>query len=113
MVPRRGEMAEQREESTTWFTRMRARRHKRWVYLLPAVHLCACSASRIGFVIPRLEYWGIAWTFIMVADFPVSIVAYMFAFRSGAFATAWILIVGTLWWYLLGRGIEFLINDVE
>lgn len=106
-------MAEEREASTTWFTKLRARRRRWWVYLPPAVHLFACSVSMIGYVIPRLEYWGIAWTFIMVADFPVSIVAYMFAFRSSAFATAWIFIVGTLWWYLLGRGIEFLIDDVE
>jgi hypothetical protein len=89
-------MAEESEASTAWFTRLRARRHRWWVFLLPAVHLCACSVSMIGYVVPRLEYLGIAWTFIMVADFPVSIVAYMVAFRSGAFATAWIFIVGTL-----------------
>jgi hypothetical protein len=44
--------------------------HVRWVYFLPILHLCACFASLIGFVIPSLQYWGIAWTFILILDLP-------------------------------------------
>jgi hypothetical protein len=106
-------MAEKPEALPTRFTRFHGARHKWWVYLLPAVHLCACSVSMIGLVIPSLQHWGIAWTYVMVADLPVSVVAYAFAFRGGVFATAWIFIVGTLWWYVLGRGIEFLMDKLS
>jgi hypothetical protein len=67
----------------------------------------------IGFVIPSLQYWAIAWTYIMVADLPISIVAYVFAFKGSSVGVAWIFIVGTLWWYLLARGIEFLISAMS
>jgi hypothetical protein len=80
--------------------------HSRWIYLLPTLHLCVCLISMVGYLVPRLQYLGIVWTGIMVADFPISLVALVLAWKYSALATAWILVVGTLWWYLLSRGAE-------
>jgi hypothetical protein len=63
-----------------------------------------------GYIAPKLEYWGIAWEFIMLADLPISLVAYVFAFKASLFSAIWILVVGTLWCYLLGRLAEALLD---
>jgi hypothetical protein len=83
----------------------------RWVYLLPTLHLCACFISMIGFVIPSPQYWGIAWVFIMIADLPVSVVAYALAWEHSSLAMIWIFVVGTLWWYVLSVGIRRLFGE--
>lgn len=80
--------------------------HSRWIYFLPILHLCACLTSMVGYLMPRLQYPGIVWTGIMLADFPISLMALALAWKYSAPATTWILIVGTLWWYLLSRGAE-------
>jgi hypothetical protein len=85
----------------------------RWVYFLPILHLCACFASLIGFVIPSLQYWGIAWTFILILDLPISLVSYALAWNHGTLAAIWIFLAGTYWWYLLSRLAELLINSVR
>jgi hypothetical protein len=85
----------------------------RWVYFLPILHLCACFTSLIGFVIPRLQYWGIAWTFILILDFPISLVSYVLAWKNGALAAIWIFLAGTYWWYLLSRVAEVLIDSMR
>ena len=78
------------------------RKHaRRWVYVLPILHLCACLVSMIGYVIPSLQYWGIAFTFILLCDLPISVVAYALGWKHPAIATIWIFVVGTLWWYSL------------
>ncbi len=83
----------------------------RWVYALPLLHLCACFVSISGYVIPHLQYWGIAFTFILLFDLPVSIVAYALAWKYPTIAMAWIFVVGTLWWYVLSRGMEFVFDN--
>src|SRR5260370_39955223 len=75
---------------------MSASAHSRWIYFLSILHVCVCSISMIGYLLPRLQYLGIAWTGIMVADFPISLVALALAWKYSAPATAWILVVGTL-----------------
>ena len=35
--------------------------------------------------------------------FPISLVALALAWKYSVLATVWILVVGTLWWYLLSR----------
>jgi hypothetical protein len=80
--------------------------HNRWIYLLPILHLCACLISMVGYLVPRLQYLGMVWTGIMFADFPISLLAFALAWKYSALATAWILVCGTLWWYLLSRGAE-------
>jgi hypothetical protein len=89
---------------------MSASAHSRWIYFLSILHVCVCSISMIGYLVPRLQYLGIAWTGIMVADFPISLVALALAWKYSALATAWILVVGTLWWYLLSRGAEVVVR---
>jgi hypothetical protein len=76
----------------------------RWVYLLPILHFCACCTGMLGLIFPGLQHLGIIWGFIMLFDLPISIVAYALAFHYSLLAGAWILTVGTLWWYLLSRG---------
>jgi hypothetical protein len=83
---------------------------RRWVYVLPILHLCACLVSMIGYVIPSLQNWGIAFTFILLLDLPISAVAYATAWKYPAIGIIWIFVVGTLWWYLLSRGIELVFD---
>jgi hypothetical protein len=85
----------------------------RWVYLLPVLHLCACLTSVVGHVIPGLQYLGIVWVFIMLIDLPVSAIAYALAWNHGTVAGIWVVVVGTLWWYLLSRGAEILVNKFK
>ena len=85
-------------------------RPSRWVYVLPSLHLCACLVSFIGLVIPSLHYMGILFTFILLADLPISIVAYALGWRYPAIANLWIFVAGTLWWYLLSLGAERLLK---
>jgi hypothetical protein len=60
----------------------------------------------IGLVVPRLNYFGILWSFIMLADLPISILAYVMAFHYTSLSLMWILVGGTLWWYLLSCTVE-------
>ncbi len=85
----------------------------KWIYTLPTLHLCACLASMLGYVFPSVQYLGIMWTYVMLADIPISLVAFAFAWKHGTLAAIWILIVGTLWWYLLSRGIEAMLRRVQ
>jgi hypothetical protein len=64
----------------------------------------------VGHVIPSLQYLGIVWVGIMLVDMPVSAIAYALAWKHGTVAAIWVVIIGTLWWYLLSRGIRLLID---
>lgn len=86
---------------------------KTWTYFLPALHLCACFISMLGHLIPSLQYLGIVWAGIMLVDLPISLVAFALAWKYSALATAWILVVGTLWWYLLSRGAELVVRKFK
>jgi hypothetical protein len=85
-------------------------RSSRWVYLVPSIHLCACLVSFIGLVIPSLQYIGILFTFILVADLPISVPFYALAWKYGVLSVIWIFVAGTFWWYLLSRGAEALLK---
>ena len=85
-------------------------RPSRWVYVLPTVHLCACLASFIGLVIPRLQLVGILFTFILLADLPVSAPAFALGSKYGTLVVIWIFLAGTIWWYLLSRAALALLN---
>lgn len=94
-------------------TESKASRRIVWIYFLPALHLCACVIAMFGYVIPSLEYLGIGWTYILAADFPVSLVAVALAWKHGALATAWIVVVGTAWWCLLNRAAALVVRGVR
>jgi len=90
-----------------------SRNHNRWAYLLPSLHLGACLLSFTGVVIPGLQYLGILFTFILVADLPISVPYYALAWKHGALAVTWIFLGGTLWWYVLGRGANALLEKLR
>ena len=85
-------------------------RPSKWVYVPPSVHLCACLISYLGLLIPSLQYFGILFTFVLIADLPISIPAYLFGWRYSALAAAWVFIAGTLWWYGLSRAANALFS---
>jgi hypothetical protein len=51
---------------------------------------------------------GILFSFILLVDLPISIPAYALGWRYSAIAVVWVFVAGTLWWYLLGKGVEAL-----
>lgn len=64
----------------------------------------------VGYLIPSLQYLGIVWVGVMLVDMPVSAIAYVLAWKHGTVAALWVVVVGTLWWYLLSRGAGILID---
>jgi hypothetical protein len=84
--------------------------HPDWVYFLPILHFCACLMSTLRYFVPGLQYLVVIWDFVMHADFPVSLLAYALTPKYAPLAAIWIVVVGTLWWYLLSRAAEWLIN---
>jgi hypothetical protein len=85
-------------------------RPSRWIYLLPSLHLCACLTSYVGLLIPSLQHLGMLFTFVLLADLPISLPAYFLGWKYSTFAAIWIFLPGTLWWYLLGRGAQALLS---
>jgi hypothetical protein len=60
-----------------------------------------------GLVVPQLQFLGILMMFVNIADLPISFVAFALAFHYEALACLWMVVVGTLWWYFLGRAAQF------
>jgi hypothetical protein len=85
----------------------------RLAYLLPALHMGACLTSYIGLIFPKLQHLGIIFTLVLIADLPISLVAYFAARKYGLFAAAWTVVVGTLWWYVIGRTAECIIDRIR
>jgi hypothetical protein len=74
----------------------------RWRYVLPSLHLLACSISYVGLLISSLQFLGIVFPFVLLAGLPVSLLAYGLGWKYPVLAVIWIFVAGTLWWYLLG-----------
>lgn len=85
----------------------------RWVYLVPLIHVCACLISMIGLIVPSLQYLGISWSFIMLADLPISLVAYGLGWKYSVLADLWIFVAGTLWWYSLSCAAELVVRKFK
>ena len=75
----------------------------RWVYLLPMIHLAVSSGCYVLTLIPGVSFMAFLWTLILALDLPVSLLTYLIGQRYPGLAVAWIILAGTLWWYLLGR----------
>jgi hypothetical protein len=61
----------------------------------------ACSISYVGLLIPSLEFLGIVFTFVLMADLPISLPAYFFGWKYSALAVTWILsraLFGGIYW---------------
>jgi hypothetical protein len=92
---------------TPEFIRKAVRRYQlRWFHFLPILHLCACLISYVGLLLPSLQHIGILFTFVLLADFPISLPAYFLGWKYPVLAAMWVFVAGTFWWYLLGRGAE-------
>ena len=76
----------------------------RWIDIVPLVHWLVCVVAASGYVLPALQPLGILFSVLVLADIPVSLVFVALAARThGAVAFAWLLVVGTLWWFVLCR----------
>jgi hypothetical protein len=82
--------------------------HPDWIYFLPILHFCAGLMSTLRHFVPGLQYLVVIWEFVMHADFPISLAAHALAPNYALLAAIWIVVAGTLWWYLLSRGVEFI-----
>jgi hypothetical protein len=86
----------------------------RWIYVPPLVHLSVCLIAMLGYIVPSLQFLGILWSLVTIADIPVSMVTIALAFSEhGALAGIWATVAGTLWWYLLCRVAEFLAGKIR
>jgi hypothetical protein len=84
--------------------------HPDWIYFLPILHFCACLMSTLRYFVPGLQYLVVIWEFVMHADFPISLLAHALTPKYALLAATWIVVAGTLWWYLLSRLAERAIN---
>jgi hypothetical protein len=84
--------------------------HPDWIYFLPILHFCACLMSTLRYFVPGLQYLVAIWEFVVHADFPVPLVAYALGPHYGVLGAIWIVVAGTLWWYLLSRAAETLFS---
>lgn len=81
----------------------------RSTYVLSSIHLVICFFATLAYILPpKLQFLGILWVILNIVDFPISAVAISLAWRNGLLAAAWIVVIGTLWWYLLSVTAAFL-----
>jgi hypothetical protein len=78
------------------------------VYWLPLLHVALCITAMLGFVVPQLQFLGILMTVVNIADLPISFVAFALFFHHETLAWLWMVVVGTVWWYLLSLATQFL-----
>ena len=62
----------------------------------------------VGFLLPSVQFFGMVFDFVVLADYPISFITWLFAWNNPSFIAIWT-VVGTLWWYLLSRGAEALL----
>ena len=86
----------------------------RWIYVPPLAHLALCLIAMVGYVVTNLQFLGILWSLVTIADIPVSMVTLSLAFsQRSVLAGIWATAAGTLWWYLLCRTAEFLAGKIR
>jgi hypothetical protein len=78
------------------------------LYWLPLIHFAVCIIAMLGYAVPHLQFLGILMGFVNVVDLPISLVAFALSFHHDVLAWMWTVVVGTLWWYLLGRAVQLL-----
>lgn len=85
-----------------------------WFYWPPLIHLAICLIALLGYVVPSLQFLGILWSLVTIADLPVSMVTMGLGFsQHGVLAGVWATVVGTLWWYLLSRVADTVIRRLR
>lgn len=84
------------------------------VHILPLIHLAICSIAILAYLLPpQLQFLGILWVVLNIVDFPISAVTVALAWWNGVLAGAWIVIIGTLWWYFLSVAGSFLRRKIR
>jgi hypothetical protein len=82
-----------------------------WIYAAPALHLFTCLIAIIAKLAPRLNYLRFAGEIAFLVDFPISTVFWMLLWtQHSILGGLWIVVVGTLWWYLLSVGVRRLLR---
>ena len=85
-----------------------------WFYWPPLVHLAICLIAMLGYIVPSLQFTGILMSLVTIADIPVSFVTVGLAFsQHDVLAGIWVVVAGTLWWYLLCRTAAFLAAKIR
>jgi len=87
--------------------------HPDWIYFLPILHFCVCLMSTLRYFVPGLQYLSVMWDFVVRVDFPISLVANALTPKFAPLAAIWVVVVGTLWWYLLSRVAEYLFDNFK
>jgi hypothetical protein len=80
----------------------------RLIYLLPSLHLCACVAYAFSEALGH----GLDWGFLIIADFPLSIVGAGLLWRTSRLGVPFFFVVGTAWWYLISLALLSLLHVV-
>jgi hypothetical protein len=82
-----------------------------WIYAAPALHLFTCLIAIIAELAPRLSYLRFAGEIAFLVDFPISTVFWILLWtQHSILGGLWIVVVGTLWWYLLSVGVRRLLR---
>jgi hypothetical protein len=86
----------------------------RWVYWPPLAHLALCLIALLGRVIPGWIYLGDLFIPLIFLDLPFSgfAVGFMFA-NHGVLAVAWVVLAGTLWWFILSLEAESIVRRIR
>ncbi len=87
--------------------------HPDWIYFLPILHFCTCLMSTLRYFVPGLQYLSVMWNFVVRADFPLSLVADALTPKFTPLAAVWIVVAGTLWWYLISRAAEVIVMRLK
>ena len=69
--------------------------------------------NTLRFFVPGLQYLSVMWDFVVHARLPVSLVAVALVPKFAPLAAIWIVVAGTLWWYLLSRLTDGAINNLK
>lgn len=72
-----------------------------------------CLIGIVGTLVPEVNYLAFAWSLVFLADFPISIVPVILIWKYSLLAGLWLIVLGTLWWYLLCLGVERLIREIR
>jgi len=59
--------------------------------------------SYVGILLPSVQYFGILFTFVLLADLPISLPAYFMVWKYPVLSGIWIFAAGTFWWYLIAE----------
>jgi hypothetical protein len=87
-----------------------ARKYFRWSRIFPVIHVFLCATGLLGGFVSGWDGLQEVWGFLIKADLPWSVVYMVVGMTHEWLAVLLIVIIGTSWWYLLGRLAEYLFD---